>query len=225
MKRSFIMILVMTFVAAVLSGCATVPKKDYAAFKAADPHSILIIPVVNRSMDVDAPDYFLSTISIPVAERGYYVFPVDMVKHMLENDGLADADLVHNSDTMKLCSMFGTDSVLYVSIERWDAKYMVLTTQVTVDFDYKLKDCKTGQAIWTERKAMVYSPQQNQSSGNPLADLLVMAVSAAITKGAPNYMPMAQQVNNSVFSYPQGRGLPAGPYLPEYRKDYDQQTK
>lgn len=225
MRRTFILILVVPFVAAVFSGCATVPKKDYSAFQAADPHSILIIPVVNRSVDVNAPDYFLSTLTIPVAERGYYVFPVDMVKHLLENDGLADADLVHNSDTMKLCSMFGADSVLYVSIERWDAKYMVLTTQVTVDFDYNLKDCKTGGVIWTERKGMVYSPQQNHSSGNPLADLVAMALTAAITKGAPNYMPMSQQVNNAVFAYPKGRGLPAGPYLPEYRKDYDQPAK
>lgn len=225
MKRQIVLFLVMPVLVSVISGCATVPKKDYSAFQAADPHSILIIPVVNRSMDVNAPDYFLSTLSIPVAERGYYVFPVDMVKHLLENDGLADADLVHNADTMRLCSMFGADSVLYVSIERWDAKYMVLVTQVTVDFDYKLKDCKTGDVIWDERKGMVYSPQQNQSSGNPLADLVVMAVTAAVAKGMPNYMPMAQQVNNSVFSYPEGRGLPAGPYMPEYRKDYDQQAK
>jgi hypothetical protein len=222
MKRSFILILAVTFVAAVFSGCATIPKKDYTAFQAADPHSILIIPVVNRSVDVNAPDYFLSTLSIPVAERGYYVFPVDMVKHLLENDGLADADLVHNADTMKLCSMFGADSVLYVSIERWDARYLLLTTQVTVDFDYKLKDCKTGEVIWAERQVKVYSPQQSQSSGNPLADLVAMALTAAITKGVPNYMPLAHQANAAAFAYPKGRGLPAGPYLPEYRKDYEQ---
>jgi hypothetical protein len=223
MRRLFIPILVVVSALALSSGCATAPKKDYSAFKAADPHSVLIIPVVNRSMDVDAPDYFLSTLSIPVAERGYYVFPVDMVKHLLEYDGLADADLVHNADTMKLCSLFGSDSVLYVCIERWDAKYMLLTTQVTVDFDYKLKDCKTGEVIWSHRKAKVYSPQQSQSSGNPLADLIAMAISAAITKGMPNYMPLAHQANAEAFAYPKGGGLPAGPYLPEYRKDYEKQ--
>ncbi|HEU5359892.1 MAG TPA: GNA1162 family protein [Candidatus Deferrimicrobiaceae bacterium] len=223
MKRSSIPILVAVFASALFSGCAaTVPKKDYSAFKAADPHSILIVPVVNRSVDVNAPDYFLSTLSIPVAERGYYVFPVDLVKHLLELDGLADADLVHNADPLKLCSLFGTDSVLYVCIERWDAKYMVFTTQVTVEFDYQLKDCKTGGVIWAERKGMVYSPQQSQSSGNPLADLVAMAISAAITKGMPNYMPLAHQVNGQVFASPKSGGLPAGPYLPDYRKDYDQ---
>jgi len=216
--RLFLALLLIIF---FTSGCTTPKKKDYSAFKAADPHSILVLPVVNRSVDINAPDYFLSTISIPLAERGYYVFPVDMVKHLLEDDGMSDADLVHNADTMKLCSLFGSDSNLYVSIERWDAKYLLLTTQVTVDFDYKLKDCKTGDLIWSERKGMVYSPQQQNSSGNPFADLIVMAISAAVTKAAPNYMPLAHQVNGAVFAYPKGPGLPAGPYLPEYRKDYE----
>lgn len=224
MTRRIVPLLCAFVVAAAAGGCATVPKKDYAAFRAADPHSVLIVPVVNRSVDVNAPDYFLSSLPIPVAERGYYVFPVNMVKHLLEDDGLADADFVHRADTGKLCSMFGADSVLYVSIERWDARYMVLTTQVTVDFDYKMKDCTTGTMIWAARKGMVYSPHA-QSSGNPLADLVVMAVSAAVTKGVPNYMPLARQVNGQVFAYPQGGGLPAGPYLPEYRKDYDPQDK
>jgi hypothetical protein len=220
MKKVTLLFLALLSFIMFTSGCATTQKKDYSAFKAADPHSILVLPVVNRSVDVNAPDYFLSTLSIPLAERGYYVFPVDMVKHLLEDDGMSDADLVHNADTMKLCSLFGSDSNLYVSIERWDAKYLLLTTQVTVDFDYKLKDCKTGDLIWSERKGMVYSPQQQNSSGNPLADLVVMAISAAVTKAAPNYMPLAHQVNGAVFAYPQGPGLPAGPYLNEYRKDY-----
>ncbi len=221
MKKVTLTLLALLLIILFTSGCATAPKKDYSAFKAADPHSILVLPVVNRTVDVNAPDYFLSTLSIPLAERGYYVFPVDMVKHLLEDDGMSDADLVHNADTMKLCSLFVSDSNLYVSIERWDAKYLLLTTQVTVEFDYKLKDCKTGDLIWSERKKMVYSPQQQNSSGNPLADLIVMAVSAAMTKAAPNYMPLAHQVNGAVFAYPQGPGLPAGPYLTEYRKDYE----
>ena len=222
MRRTSLRILASAAAMAIAFGCATAPKKDYSAFRAADPRSILVLPVVNRSVDVNAPDYFLSTLSIPLAERGYYVFPVDMVKHVLEDDGLSDADLVHHAEPQKLCSLFGSDSVLYVSIERWDARYLVLTTQVTVDFDYTLKDCKTGDALWKERKGMVYSPQQQQSGGHPVGMLIGMAISAAITKAAPNYMPMAHQVNGAVFAYPNGPGLPAGPYLADYRKDYEQ---
>ncbi len=199
------------------AGCATAPKKDYTAFRSENPRSILAVPVVNKSVEVAAADLFLSTLTVPLAERGYYVFPVDVVKHLLEDDGLADADLVHAADTRKLCNMFGADSVLYVSIERWDAKYMVLTTQVTVSFDYTLKGCKTGDAVWNSKQTMVYQPQ-TQNTGHPLGNLIAMAVNAAVTKAAPNYMPLARQANGMVFAYP-GPGIPAGPYHPAYLKD------
>ncbi len=198
-------------------GCATAPKsQDYAKLTAARPRSILIVPVVNKSVDIDAPAYFLSTIPIPVAERGYYVFPVNMVKRVLEDDGLSDASLVHSADPMRLCSLFGADSVLYVTIERWDAQYMILSTTVTVEFDYVWKDGKTGDTFWAAHRVMTYTPQSSGGSG--LGALIAAAVNAAITKAAPNYMPLARQANEQVMEYP-GPGFPAGPYRPEYRRD------
>jgi hypothetical protein len=74
--------------------------------------------VVNKSVDLNAADYFLSTVPIPLAERGYYVFPVNLVKRVLEDDGLADAFLVHSADPARLAALFGADAVLYVAIER-----------------------------------------------------------------------------------------------------------
>jgi len=199
-------------------GCATAPPaKDYTAFRSANPRSILVLPVVNNTQNVEAPSLFLSTLPIPVAERGYYVFPVNMVKRVLEDEGLADPNLVHGADPARLCNLFGSDAVLYVTIEAWTAQYMVITTQVTVEFDYLMKDGKTGDTIWKEHRRVVYAPQQ-QSGGSPLAALVAAAVQAAITKAAPNYMPLARQANDQVFNTP-GIGLPAGPYSPEYGKD------
>lgn len=195
---------------AMIAGCITTQPKDYTKFNAAKPNSILIVPVVNRSVEVTASDYFLSTITIPLAENGYYVFPVNLVKRMLEDDGLSDASLVHNASVEKLTNLFGADSVLYVTINQWDSQYLVLTTKVNVDLSYVIKDGKTGDTLWEHNEKMVYTPQ-NQSTGNPFADLVVMAVNAAITKAAPNYVPLARQANNKSFKYP-GTGIPPGPY-------------
>ena len=129
---------------------------------AANPRSILIVPVANKSVDVDAPAYFLSTLPVPVAERGYYVFPVNAVKRVLEDDGLSDAFLVHQADPMRLASLFGADAVLYVTIERWDAQYMLISTSVTVEFDYVMKDGKTGDTIWTNHQKMTYAPSSGE---------------------------------------------------------------
>lgn len=201
---------------ALLSGCVATQPKNYDSFNAANPRSILIVPVVNNSVEVTAPDYFLSTITIPLAEQGYYVFPVNLVKRMLEDDGLSDASLVHSASVEKLSNLFGADAVLYVIINQWNAKYMVFSTQVTVDLAYVIKDGKTGEILWEHQQNMVYVPQNN-SSGNPLVDLVVMAVNAAVTKAAPNYIPLANQANTKTFTYP-GSGIPPGPYALNSRR-------
>lgn len=204
----------------LLSGCASNPvKKDYTQFRTENPRSLLVVPVVNKSVDVDAADYFLSTISKPLGERGYYVYPVNLVKRTLEDDGLSDANLVHSADPRQLAKLFGSDAVLYVTIERWDAQYILVSTTVTVEFSYALKSGRTGETLWSERSKMVYTPQSN-SGGSPLGTLIVMAVTAAIEKAKPNYMPLARQANNAAI-YTNSRGLPAGPYDPEYGKDKD----
>ncbi len=208
----------------LLAGCATPPAEpegyDYSAFRSADPRSILIVPVVNNSVDVDAADYFLSAISRPVAERGYYVFPVNMVKRVMEDDGLADANMVHAADPTRLAALFGADAVLYISIERWDARYAVLSTTVTVEFRYVLKDGHTGQVLWKSNQRMDYQPSGGMS-GDPIADLVVSVVQAAFTKARPNYLPLARKANaHAVWQL--HYGLPAGPYrTAEYRKDLD----
>lgn len=199
---------------ACLSACVTIqppPAKDYSAFKAEGPRSILVVPALNNTVNVQAPDFFVSTISRPFSERGYYVFPAYMIKRVLEADGLADAGLVHGVDARRLENLFGCDSVLFVTIEKWQSQYVVLATQTTVEFNYTLKSCKTGALLWSDTQTMVYSPQAN-SSGNPLADLIAQAIIAAVEKGAPNYMPLTMQANAAAAGTP-GRGVPAGPYL------------
>lgn len=206
MKR----ILPLMFLGTLLVGCVHTPPKDLSKFKAANPSSILVVPAVNESVEVTAPDYFLSTIAVPLAEKGYYVFPVNLVKRILEDEGLSDASLVHSAPTGKICNLLGSDSVLYVTIKEWNAQYLVLTTTVNVKLNYAIKDCKTGDILWEHEQKMVYTPQNN-STGNPFADLIVMAINAAVTKAAPNYVPLARQANALTF-YTEGVGIPLGPY-------------
>jgi len=206
--------LVALLVTALATGCVTPPKKDYTAFRAADPHSILIIPVVNNTTNVEAPGLFLSTLPIPVAERGYYVFPVNMVKRILDDEGLSDPDLVHGADTARLCNLFGADAVLYVSIEAWTAKYIVINTQVIVEFDYVMKDGKTGETIWKEHHKVIRD--SSEGARDPLSPL----VAAVIAKAYPNYMPLARSANSWVFTA-RGVGLPAGPHSKDYGKAAD----
>jgi hypothetical protein len=201
----------------MLTACVSAPTRyDYAHFRTESPRSILVVPVINKSVDVNAPDYFLATIATPLAERGYYVFPVNMVKSVLSDDGLSDANLVHSGDPRRLGELFGADAVMYISIERWDAKYVVLSTTVTVELNYSIKSTHTGQELWSNHQRVVYQPQASGNAG--LAGLIANAITAALAKAAPNYMPLAHQANNGAINL-KGTGLPAGPYDGLFGKD------
>ncbi len=197
--------------AVLLTGCVTQPvKKDMSAFTAAAPRSILVVPTINKSLDVDAPNYVLAALPVPVAEKGYYVFPVNTTKYVLEQEGYYEGERIHQQPTETLAKLFGADAVLYVSINRWDAQYAFIATTVTVDFDYRLVS-KDGTEIWKENKRMQYSPQNNNNAGSPLAMLISAVITAALTRAAPNYMPLTQQANQQVFVMGVNP-LPDGPY-------------
>lgn len=200
----------------VLTGCVAQPvKQDMSAFHTAAPRSILVVPIINKSLDVDAPNYVLATLPVPVSDKGYYVFPVNTTKYVLEQEGYYEGERIHQLPAPELAKLFGADAVLYVSINRWDAQYALITTTVTVEFDYRLVS-KEGVEIWKESKRMQYQPQSN-NSGSPLATLIVAAINAAATRIAPNYMPLTRQANREVFVLGVN-AIPDGPYMPTSSK-------
>jgi hypothetical protein len=194
----------------LLAGCAHEPQKaDYTALLAAHPHSVLIIPVVNKTTQIDAADTFFATLASPIAERGYYVFPLNMVKHTMEDDGLSDADMVAAAKTERLAGLFGADAVLYCEVQHWDSRYMLINTTTEVSVHYVLKSGATGEVLWQNEVTTKYSPQAN--GGNPIADLIVDAIAAALERAHPSYIPLANQANGIAFNDP-NQGLLNGPY-------------
>lgn len=67
--------------------CSTLNKQDFSSYRAHMPGSILVLPPLNESTDVNAPYVYLSTISEPLANRGYYVFPVAVIDAFMKDNG------------------------------------------------------------------------------------------------------------------------------------------
>lgn len=208
----------------LLSACAVQPvdKSYLEPLHQARLQSVLIVPVQNNVIDVLAPTSVLATLPFSLAEKGYYTFPVNTVKTLLEAEGYYEPAEVHNAPPEQLAALFGADSILYVTIHEWDAKYVVLSTTTQVDFAYKLVGAD-GALLWEARQQMAYSPQQQNSSGNPLADLIVMAITAAVERAAPNYLPLTRAANAQAFSGI-GTALPPGPYSRQYLEYYQKLT-
>jgi len=72
----------------VLTGCASSPavNKDMTVYKQHMPKSILVLPPVNDSPDVKATYSYWPTVITPVAEAGYYVFPISAVRCFAHHD-------------------------------------------------------------------------------------------------------------------------------------------
>lgn len=196
----------------LVSACATAPvSKDYSAIAAAKPRSILLVPVINHSAEVEAADLFLTTLAVPLAERGYYVFPTNLTKKLMETDGLSDPQLVHSAETQRVAGLFGADAVLYVEILDWKSKYVLTASNIEVKFLYTLKDGRTGNLLWQDERGMVYSTSAN--SGNIFADMIANAVKSVIDNARADYTPVAVQAN-ALALFTAGQGLPFGPYSP-----------
>ena len=207
LKRSSLAILA---AALVIAGCADVPAvHEPSSFDRAAPRSILVVPPANHSLDVDAPTYLLSTLAVPLAEKGFYVFPVNTTKMVLEHEGFYEGEQIQQQPATDLARLFGADAVLYVTINRWDAQYILLATRVTVDFDYRIV-YRDGTELWKAHEAMVYLPE-HEDAGSAFGNLVASAIDAALTRAKPNYLPLARQANQAaIVAGP--NAIPDGPY-------------
>ncbi len=222
----------------VISGCAnTIDTTHLNTFHDVRPTSILAVPPVNNATDVQATTSVLATLPYFLGEKGFYVFPVNTVKYLLEHEGYYEAAEIHAAPTENLASLFNADAVLYVTINEWTSKYIVFATRTDVDFSYRLVGAD-GTLIWEEQIKTSYSP--NNNSGG-IVGLIANAISAAIERAAPNYIPLTRQAHAmalispmEVFKYtdsmmysmskkPEAEedfGIPPGPYHPEYEAYY-----
>ena len=204
-----------------LSGCVTQPKPDYSNFFDHQPRSILVVPPANKTTAVDAPAVFLTTLSAAFAERGYYVFPVFLVQDILNDLGATDEGAIAAIPPERLKEVFGTDSILYVTITDWATSYIVIASNIIVGAEYRLVDAGTGAVLWTGKQTVIHDSGGGGGGGGLIAALVVAAVNAAVTATTVPYRPVAIQANNMAVSQ-SGHGLPAGPYHPEFQKDREQ---
>jgi hypothetical protein len=202
---------------AFLSGCAVKQQQNLSEFYSHRPRSIVVVPVENESTEVTAASVFISTISAPLAERGYYVFPVYLTEVILRDFGLTEAGHIHQLPPERFFELFGADAVLFITIKDWSTKYLVLTSSVVVNMEYLLKDTRTGAVLWESKQQVVHN---SGGGGGGVAGLIVMAVEAATNAIFTEYLPLARQANILVLQPP--KGLPVGPYHPSFEKDQGQ---
>jgi hypothetical protein len=211
---------------ALLAGCVSPPPAhDYTAFKEADPHSVIILPPLNNTPEVIAPYSVMTQMVTPIAESGFYVFPVAVVEQTFKGNGLTVASDVHQVPVDKLHSIFGADSALYITVEEYGTSYVVISSETAVTVSASLVDLRTGVQLW-QGKARASSAEQRNNSGGGLVGMLVVAAINQIAETITDKgFEIAAITSNRLLSSDAYNGLLYGPRSPSYGKPVPSEKK
>ncbi|MCX8957710.1 DUF799 domain-containing protein [Erwinia psidii] len=166
-----------------LTGCAKkTPPYDYTAFRESKPASILVLPAENHATDINAAHSFASLVTQPLAESGYYVFPVAVVEETFKQNGLTSASDIRNVSAAKLHGIFNADAALYIDITEYGTKFIVVDSMTKVTATAKLVDLRTGKTVWSGAATAT----DNESNHNGTQGLLGLVVNAAVKQITSN---------------------------------------
>ncbi|RQR43488.1 hypothetical protein DIE20_11520 [Burkholderia sp. Bp9131] len=209
-------------VLSLLAACAGPAKNvDYTAFKNSRPTSILVLPPVNNTTDVNATNGMLSQMTMPLAEAGYYVIPVALAEETFKQNGLNGPAEIAQVDPAKLRSIFGADAVLYTKVTQYGSVYQLIDSTTIVAASAKLVSLKSGDVLWQgEGRATGKEVGVNVNVGMGLVGSLVQA---AVKQVAHNLTDEAHDVagltSQRMLSAGPPNGLLYGPRSPKYQTE------
>jgi len=192
----------------LVTACAEVQTKSEAFPKmyseTEKPVSIVVVPAINKSTAADAAILVNSTLTVPFADNGYYVLPISIVSDIFEREGIVEGSQIKGMPLEIFKSSFGADSVLYITINKWDTNYIVIAANVVVGMSYVLVSTTDNEVLWSYDQEIIVDTS-GDSTGFIVADILKTAITTAMT----DYIPIARQVNATAVAT-----MPFGKYHP-----------
>ncbi|WP_166838121.1 DUF799 domain-containing protein [Rheinheimera pleomorphica] len=210
----------------ILTGCVSAPPAhDYTAFRNADPHSVLVLPPINNSVEVIAPYSLMSQVSQPIAESGYYVFPVALVNQTFRSNGLTEAADIHAVPFQKVHEIFGADTGLYMTIEEYGTSYVVLSSETVVKVSATLVDLRSGVVLWQDTASASSAEQRGNGGGGLVGMLVEAALNQIIETVTDRGFDIAAISANRLLFVEDHNGLLYGPRSPKYGQPVPSEKK
>lgn len=184
---------------------------QYAAMYNEMPVTILVMPPINNTTNVEAKDLLYTSISRPLAEAGYYVISPLLSMDILRAESAYDAELFIDQPLTMFRNFFGADAVVFSQIDTWTKKGFGIETKLR----YIIKSTSTNEILFDRSCDLYLDLQQNSGSNNVYAQLIDLAVSALNT-ALTDHIVAARKANYFIF-----RDVPRGKYHPQYLLDKD----
>jgi len=175
------------------------------------PLSIIVMPPINKTTNVDAKENFYITMSRTLCERGYYVVSPFLAMEMFQAESAYDAELFIEAPLNMFHEVTGADLALFTTILDW--RKSTIGAKVVVKVEYILRSTVSNETIFQRTGTITYDKSIN-SGGGGLAGLLVNVAASAIATAAQSYLPVADACNAAILS-----DIPAGKYHPSHDID------
>jgi len=183
---------------ALLGACANneIPP-DHSALINHRPDSILVLPPLNSSVEENAVSAILASSTAPLSEMGYYVIPVTNMMETFAQNGLLTAADIHTVPPAKLREIFGADAALYMEVDKYGTRYIVIDSVTEVSVAAKLIDLRSAGTLWENRVDLAVG---TRGSNQGILGALVSAVVNQIANTVrDNGYPVSKQAMSVLF--------------------------
>lgn len=184
-------------------------ESQYAKMYEEKPITLLVMPPINNSANVEAKDLLYTSISRPLVEAGYYVISPLLAMDVLKAESAYDAENFIDASLSAFQNYFGVDAVVFSVIDTWTKKGLGIETKIR----YIIKSAHTNETLFDRSCDLYLDLSINSGSGGLLGALVDLAASA-INTAATDHIIAARKANYYIL-----RDIPRGKYSPEYMKD------
>ena len=185
-------------------------ESQYAKMYEEQPITLLVMPPINNSTNVEAKDLLYTSISRPLIEAGYYVISPLLAMDILKAESAYDAENFFDAPLDMFRNFFGADAVVFSVIDTWTKKGMGIETKIR----YVIKSTHTNDILF-DRSCDLYLDLSVDSGASYglLGAVLDLAASAILT-AATDHIVAARRANYFIME-----DIPRGKYNPSHGLD------
>ena len=184
-------------------------ESQYAKMYEEKPITLLVMPPINNSTNVEAKDLLYTSISRPLTEAGYYVISPLLAMDVLKAESAYDSEMFFDAPLTAFQNYFGADAVVFSVIDTWAKKGMGIETEIR----YVIKSAYTNEILF-DRSCDLYLDLSVDSGNNGLLGALVDLAASAINTATTDHIKAARMTNYYILS-----DIPRGKYSPDYMLD------
>ena len=184
-------------------------ESQYAKMYEEKPTTLLVMPPINNSTNVEAKDLLYTSISRPLVEAGYYVISPLLAMDVLKAESAYDSELFFDAPLTTFRNYFGADAVVFSIIDTWAKKGTGIETKIR----YVIKSAYSNEILF-DRSCDLYLDLSIDSGANGLLGALVDLAASAINTAATDHIKAARKANYYILS-----DIPRGKYSPDYMLD------